>query len=618
MRRARLGSHREALSIRRTDVREKNEKRTNKKKMRKQAIWIVPTLILGAVFSSYAGGTDASAPEAYEYSIASWNQQWRDENINLSKLWMDEHYGVTFNWVSTENQFEKLNVLMAAGDIPDILAMRMDVGRLTTYADQGVLGEIPMSMIREHMPDYVSLIDGFGDSRVWSYGEVDGRNMGLPIIAPSDFFRQGIAWNAQWLLNVGITSIPQTIDEFEAAFLKFRNEDPDQDGAKDTYAFSAPGAHEFAPEWGSQKKDFFEEIFGAFGSFPFEWVEKDGALVYGFTDPGTKEALALLADWYAQEIIDPEWVTEIPREVGVNDVAWKFANERNGYIAIYGGDDYEWDGGGHVNGKWHNAHPEHRKYFLKDASCWPECAGQYKYDVVAFTEIDPQRFAGEYHPYVNGEPPIGPRGDRGMMVKGTSPQYIAFGRQLADDEPRFTRLLEIYNEIATDRKRYYQAALGCFVDAPEATEACADWPVFEWVPFDSEFGDKFTNTDAWMTDSNKARREELGGNAAGGFSTNPWWVFATWYNVSRGESGQQRNLLYETHMTSNTVERALKVGLPSEAEYADVDKVLKEFFYKAILGTQSVDDWDTVVAKWRRNGGDVLTREANAWFDSVK
>ena len=49
-----------------------------------------------------------------------------------------------------------------------------------------------------------------------------------------------------------------------------------------------------------------------------------------------------------------------------------------------------------------------------------------------------------------------------------------------------------------------------------------------------------------------------------------------------------------------------------------MDKVLKEFFYKVILGTQSVDDYDSVVAEWRRNGGDVLTREANEWFASIK
>ena len=88
--------------------------------------------------------------------------------------------------------------------------------------------------------------------------------------------------------------------------------------------------------------------------------------------------------------------------------------------------------------------------------------------------------------------------------------------------------------------------------------------------------------------------------------------------MSRGAGGVQRQMLYDSIASQNTVEQPLKVALPSQAEYADVDKVLKEFFYKVILGTQSVDDYDSVVAEWRRNGGDVLTREANEWFAAIK
>ena len=83
-----------------------------------------------------------------------------------------------------------------------------------------------------------------------------------------------------------------------------------------------------------------------------------------------------------------------------------------------------------------------------------------------------------------------------------------------------------------------------------------------------------------------------------------------WYNVSRGASGVQRQTLYDTIASQNTVEQPLKVALPSQADYADVDKVLKEFFYKVVLGTQSIDDYDDVVARWRRSGGDILTQRS--------
>ena len=337
------------------------------------------------------------------------------------------------------------------------------------------------------MPEYYAHVASFGDPRVWKYGEIDGKHMGLPIIHPGGVYRGGIAWNAQWLHNVGIDKVPETLDEFEEAFLKFRNDDPNGSGAKDTYAFTAPGDQGTAPA------GFFQEIFGAHGTFAFQWVEKDGTLRYGFTDPGTKETLALLADWYAREIIDPEWVTEIGRKDGANDVSWKFANEKIGYVSSLGSDDSEWDGGGHLNRKWHMAHPEHRSYIYDDPDCWPDnCSGQGHYSIIAFTEIDPGAHASvtDYHPYVAGEPPIGPRGDAGMSVRGLQPMYVTFGRQLERDEGKLHRLLEVLNAIATDRKLYYSAAVGCFVG--DTTKVCEEAQPREWVPFDgSEYGDKF-------------------------------------------------------------------------------------------------------------------------------
>ena len=63
------------------------------------------------------------------------------------------------------------------------------------------------------------------------------------------------------------------------------------------------------------------------------------------------------------------------------------------------------------------AHPEHRAYIYDDPDCWPDdCGGKGHYSIIAFTEIDPAAHASvtDYHPYVAGEPPIGPRGDAGM------------------------------------------------------------------------------------------------------------------------------------------------------------------------------------------------------------
>ena len=104
-------------------------------------------------------------------------------------------------------------MLLAAGDIPDLLTVGMDIAGLATYVDQGVLAELPRSMIEEHMPGYMdTYLGGFDAADLWSFGELDGRNMGLPLLHPSGIARRAIAWNAQWLLNTGFTEIPVTLE----------------------------------------------------------------------------------------------------------------------------------------------------------------------------------------------------------------------------------------------------------------------------------------------------------------------------------------------------------------------------------------------------------------------
>ena len=124
------------------------------------------------------------AAQEYTYTSAATNMHRRDADLNMTKRWLDEYFDVQFDWVVTENQFEKLNVLLAAGEIPDMIAMRMNPVQLATYADQGVLAELSVDTIREVMPEYYAHVASFGDERVWKYGEIDGKHMGLPIIQP--------------------------------------------------------------------------------------------------------------------------------------------------------------------------------------------------------------------------------------------------------------------------------------------------------------------------------------------------------------------------------------------------------------------------------------------------
>ena len=47
-------------------------------------------------------------------------------------------------------------------------------------------------------------------------------------------------------------------------------------------------------------------------------------------------------------------------------------------------------------------------------------------------------------------------------------------------------------------------------------------------------------------------------------------------------------------------------------------KIEDETYIAIITGEQPVSYFDQFVTIWRSSGGDVLTREANAWYNTVK
>ena len=88
--------------------------------------------------------------------------------------------------------------------------------------------------------------------------------------------------------------------ELTDLFSKFRNNDPDGDGEKDTYGISGKG-------YGSSKS-LLATIYGAFGIMPGEFVVRDGEVVFADMTDDYKKCLTLLQSWYKDELLDPETV----------------------------------------------------------------------------------------------------------------------------------------------------------------------------------------------------------------------------------------------------------------------------------------------------------------------
>lgn len=301
---------------------------------------------------------------------------------------------------------DQINTRVAGGDIPDII-YRDALSFVINYVKQGILAEIPYHLVKQNAPGIYKASQSYG-KEVWLACYYDGKNYGLPIMQPDQTRPFTNAWRKDYLDKLGITKVPETLEEAEEAFKKFVNEDPDGNGAKDTYGMTFRGKDLSA--------FLFAHIFSAFGVLPGQWMKQaDGSVKYGITTAEAREALALLNKWYKAGYIDPEFVT-------TDNAIYKqkLANGKVGYVTF---------------GTWYRFIP----------------GGEYYDDLKT---VNP---SGEY---VMGPALKGPQGKYGYMNWGTITSSLCFGKHLAKEPEKLARAMQVIERVMVDAELYGKVKLG--------------------------------------------------------------------------------------------------------------------------------------------------------------
>lgn len=197
--------------------------------------------------------------------------------------------------VPTKELDNKLNMVLASGNIPDIIQCETETmeGQLLAA---GIL--LP---INQYWEEYPNIKNGRTEEKWEKMRYKDGNIYSIGIVNPNPLAI--IAYREDWLKKFN-TEVPTTLDEYYEFAKKVALEDPDGNGKNDTFAFG-----------GYQKIDvnWFDHIFGAYGALPNYWMEQDGRIVNGSIQPEMKNALIYLNKLYKEGIIDPEFVTDDPK-----------------------------------------------------------------------------------------------------------------------------------------------------------------------------------------------------------------------------------------------------------------------------------------------------------------
>jgi ABC-type glycerol-3-phosphate transport system substrate-binding protein len=243
-----------------------------------------------------------------------------------SGLWvqsmLEERFNITFDPIFMDpNGYDRKKPLMlSGGSIPDVI-WEADPLTLQRAVHHRFIAELPYDLIKKHAPTVFAELSANAPV-AWLYSHVDGRNYGLPTKNVSGLRPRPGIWRMDWLRNVGIDSVPETLEEFEEALRRLTHDDPNRTGMRDTHGMSGDISHWW---WAS-----FSEIFGAFGVLPFDWQVLDGEVVWGGVHPRSREALGVLREWFQQGLIHPDFVTD--NSLFGQSLERKFFAGRIGYI----------------------------------------------------------------------------------------------------------------------------------------------------------------------------------------------------------------------------------------------------------------------------------------------
>ena len=373
--------------------------------MKKKLTNFVLFLLIAVLCLVGCGNKDVQSGGGNQAITIDWLPQ-NDDVVNKESPIVkkyEEMLGVNFNFIYLDRNkmTELLNMRIASNQIPDVMRLSKDMYQ--AYLKQGVLTPYSEATLKTNAPELYKITRENTWDSLWEDLKQNGNLYGIPTLNMQGRYPFVPIWRDDWLKNVGINKIPETLEEAEEAFYKFVNNDPDKNGQKDTYAISDKG---------------FNAIYGAFGTQEYGiWLENGGKLSYTLTMPEMKEALTLLHKWYKDGIIDPEFITgESKGQYWANSVP--FCNGKIGFS---------------VPGMY---------YHISSGEQTESESNNYK----TFKELQ-----GGNATYTAGVPLTGPTGKSGTYKWGVyTGNYVVIGKNAAKTEGKIEKILQVHEKVNSD------------------------------------------------------------------------------------------------------------------------------------------------------------------------
>lgn len=467
---------------------------------------------------------------------------------------------ISVKWSASSSDYnEKMNLAIAANDIPDILVVNEQQFRKLAQSD---MLEDLTDYYDTYACDIIKQNIDSTEGKALENATYDGKLLGLPNVAvEADGYV--LMWIRQdWLDELGLEA-PTTIEELETVAKAFVD---NKMGGENTIGIVGPTINGavYNTFLSTNNLNNLDGIFQAYQAYPGYWVQdEEGKAVYGSTTEQTKEALAELNKMYEDGILD--------QELGVRkdaDEAWK-----SGKVGILFSP--WWHGYNVKDGIANEPDMEWKAYaapLAADGQWYAKLAGVggsycvvrkgYEHPEAAFLlnnylRVNEGTFQSETDldlSYYPGRVVIAPLDENTYSVQALNAEMK--GEEVPEFDPLNYKLL--------------QADLAALPDCLEA-------------PYDD------MSIEKWNTDN-----------------TN----FGRLYSLLMGSSAVEKastegivNKVYSiTYTQTETMER----------KWTNLKKKEDETFLKIIIGEEPIEAFDTFVEEWNAEGGAEITEEVQA------
>ena len=215
---------------------------------------------------------------------------------------LEEATGVDIKWIHpvAGQQNEQFGVIMASGDYPDMISFDnwgLYNGGAVAAMKDGIIIDLAPYMTKENMPN---LIEQFELHPEWkkSTTNYDGS------VTLFGVYKDDIAINGfvgptlrkDWLDKLGL-EVPETMEDWTNVLRAFKNEDPNGNGIADEIPFTSQGI-----------RSAYHYFSAAYGASSLMMNTKEGKTVYGPIQPGFKDFLIQMHEWYEEGLLDKEYL----------------------------------------------------------------------------------------------------------------------------------------------------------------------------------------------------------------------------------------------------------------------------------------------------------------------